>query len=112
MASEFKGLRNFEVLFPANIPRLSKAGWLRAAQTGAQRERDSAKHQERLVKSRSNLIDARVAHRSKERFANIYKEASQLYQPFLMFRAIALALTLRARPLRGHPALKSRGVTA
>jgi hypothetical protein len=48
------------------LSKLSKAGWLRTARTGAQRERDSARHQKMPVKSRSHLIDFREALRLSE----------------------------------------------
>ena len=63
------------------IPRLSKAGWPRHQKnapvplTGAAGAVCST--------SRSFLIDSRAAHRfHKERFAEIYKEASRQFEPF------------------------------
>jgi hypothetical protein len=62
-------------------PRLSKAGWLRAAQTG------------RLVKSRSVLIDFREALLiDLVRCASICKEAARLYQPPRQRYALPLLL--------------------
>ena len=62
------------------IPRLSKAGWPRHQKnapvplTGAAGAVCST--------SRSFLIDSRAAHRfHKERFAEIYKEASRQFEP-------------------------------
>ena len=65
----------------------------------------------RLVKSRSILIDFRVALLIHSvRYAEIYKDAARLYQRFLMFRAVAL--TLRAPPATRAPLLKKEGSSA
>ena len=81
ISAELKGLQNCEVLFNGRSPRLSKAGWLRAAQTG------------RLVKSRSVLIDFREALLYRlVRYASICKEAPRLYQPPRQRYALPLLL--------------------